>query len=251
MLKLIVANWKMNPATPREARELYLKTKQAALKQRSARVIICPPAIFIGCLNHKTSSRLSLGVQDISVHRNTGAFTGAISAAQASYSEAEYAIIGHSERRAAGDEEKIINTKVKLALAAKLNVILCVGEKSRDGEGGYLQELHEQLTSALAGVPNNFYKKLVIAYEPVWAVGKGASGADTPAEFLHHKLFIQKVLSKTVGAAAAKAVPVLYGGSVDHKNAESFLNEGQAGGLLVGRASLRADHFKQIIYAAR
>lgn len=251
MKKLIVANWKMNPATPREAKELYAKIRKMSLAQTAAEVVICPPAVFLGFLNHKNSSRLSLGVQDIAVHKDAGAFTGSVSASQVRYAGAEYVIIGHSERRIAGDDSEIINTKVKLALAAKLKVILCVGEAERDEHGKYLDILAKQVETALAGVPKGFYKKIIIAYEPVWAVGRVALGADTPAEFLHHKLFIQKIISKLIGGKAAKEVAVLYGGSVNAKNAADFLRQGNADGLLVGRESLRADHFKQIIYEAR
>lgn len=250
MRKMIVANWKMNPATPREAKELYQKTKRLALGQNAAQVVVCPPAIFLGFLNHRDSARLRLGVQDVAMEQGTGAYTGAISAAMTRYVGAEYTIVGHSERRSAGDTDEIVNLKVKSTLAAKLKVILCIGENERDHDGRYLKVLSEQLESSLDEVPKNFFKNLVIAYEPVWAVGEGALAVDTPADFLHHKLFIHKVISHMVGGRVAKAVPVLYGGSVNVKNAADFINHGQADGLLVGRESLRPDHFKQIIHAA-
>lgn len=249
MRKIIVANWKMNPATPREAKNLALKTKQLASKLSKTSVIACVPAIFLSQLSEHRS-KLLWGAQNISLHAGEGPFTGELSAEMLRYAGAEFTLVGHSEARATGETDEMINLKVRHALAAKLKVILCVGEETRDEGGTYLEPLREQIKSALKGLNRSDLKKIIVAYEPVWAVGKKALNADTPAEFFHHSLFIRKILSDLFDKKSAMIVPVLYGGSVDSKNAEGFLKEGRADGLLVGRASLKPEEFKKILYVA-
>jgi triosephosphate isomerase (TIM) len=245
--KMIVANWKMNPVTPREAKALYLQTKKISSKNPQAEIIVCPPAIWLGFLNHRPSKNLSLGAQDFSVDKSVGAFTGSVSSAMAHYAGATYSIVGHSERRSAGDDFEKVNLKVRLALGDGLKVILCIGERVRDNGGQYLAVIKRQLESGLDGVKRNQFANIAIAYEPVWAIGKEATGADTPEDFLHDALFIRKVISEIVGKSYAHEVKIFYGGSVNPKNARGFLEEGQADGLLVGRASLNAEQFKQIV----
>ena len=159
-------------------------------------------------------------------------------------------LIGHSEMRAAGDADESINQKIKTALKIGLAVVLCVGETVRDDHGVYLETIKEQILMGLAKIPKPMLAKVIIAYEPVWAIGEKATGSDTPEAFLAQKIYIRKVLADLVGGKEALKVPVLYGGSVSVKNAGDFLTVGQADGLLVGRASLRADLFNEIISIA-
>lgn len=200
MNRLLVANWKMNPETPREARALFSKTKLLASRLRHTTVVICSPAVFLPLL--KSGRNIALGAQDISTELR-GAHTGQISAPMVKYSGAAYTIIGHSERRAAGETDEIINKKIKIALGQGLKVILCVGERERDERGDYLKHLRDQLEKAVHRLPRPAVAWLVIAYEPVWAitatagqVGGGADRADTPADFLEQAIFIRKVLSQ-------------------------------------------------------
>ncbi len=246
MKKLIVANWKMNPETPREARELFGATKKAATKSK-ARVVVCPPAVFLPLL--KSASNVALGAQD-AYPAASGAYTGFVSASMVAYSGAQYVIIGHSERRAAGEGDDLINQKIKWSLKSNLKIILCVGERERDHDGKYLNIIKEQLEKDLVGLSRDNFTNLIIAYEPVWAIGAAAKASDTPEGFREQAIFIRKVLSMLVGAKVALGVPVLYGGSVDTTNAKSFLTDGHADGLLVGRASLRADIFVEILKQA-
>ena len=248
MKKIVVANWMMNPTTPREAKALAQKTKVLASKLKQSHIIVCPPAVFISLL--KSTPRLSLGAQDVSLEAGEGAFTGELSAAMLAYSGAEFTLIGHSERRAKGETNEMVNKKVKLALAARLKTIICLGEDKRDEHGHYLEPLRQQVKKALTGLIKPDLKRVIIAYEPVWAVGRAAKSADTPADFLHHALFISKTLSDLFDKKLAMQVPIIYGGSVDSKNAEGFLKAGQADGLLVGRASLNPDELKKILYVA-
>ena len=249
--KLIVANWKANPTSPREAQELWNKVKRVAQGLKRVETVVCPPVIFLENLANraKLGARLALGAQD-AFWALEGPWTGQIGPGMVRRAGGQYLLLGHSEKRVLGDSDQIINQKLKLALAQDLRVILCVGERERDNHGEYLKVIREQIISALEKVPKKFSKQIIIAYEPVWAIGEQAKNSDTPHSFLETAIFIRKVLSHWCGHASALAVPVLYGGSVDVKNASSFLSEGGADGLLVGRASLRADHFTQILKIA-
>lgn len=247
MTKLIVANWKLNPGTVREAKELFSGVKRGMMKLRRVSAVVCPPAPFLGALTG--SDKLALGAQDL-FWEPSGAYTGRVAGSMFKSSGASYAIVGHSEMRAAGDNNEIVNWKIKAALKSGLMPIVCVGEQVRDENGGYLNELKEQLDAAFAGVPKKFAGQIVIAYEPVWAIGEAAKSSDTPEGFRHQAIFIRKILAPQFGKEAALNIPILYGGSVNTKNAEGFLTEGHADGLLVGRESLRADKFIEILKIA-
>lgn len=249
--KIIVANWKLNPETPREALRLFSSVSRVARGLRRSEAVICPPAHFLGLFHERLSGGLFLGGQDVFA-KNQGAFTGAgVSARSLYYLGGRYAIVGHSERRALGDGDETVAQKAKAAASAGLKVVLCVGEAIRDETGRYFQFLRQQLLGSLIRLPRRFFaERLIVAYEPIWAVGAPAQSADTPADFLRQQLFIKKVISDLAGKETAMRLPVIYGGSVDQKNAAGFLDEGQANGLLVGRASLRPDYFTAILKAA-
>ena len=134
----------------------------------------------------------------------------------------EYLIIGHSERRKAGEENLLINKKIKSALKLNFKIILCVGEWTRDHNGNYLKMIEEQLLTAFKGVAKLEMKNVLIAYEPVWAIGAQAVENDTPEDFLEQALFIRKILNNIFGKEIAMSAPILYGGSVDASNAEGF-----------------------------
>ncbi len=245
--KLIVANWKMNPETPREAQELLSRTKAVARRARRAQVVVCPPAVFLSRL--RAGENLQLGSQDVFFEPvSSGPHTGAVSAVQLKHTGAEWALLGHSESRARGETDELINRKIKAALKAGLRIIVCVGERARDAAGDYLQAVRQNLEAATADLRRADFTRLVVAYEPLWAIGDQAVGADTPAGFLEQAIFIRRVMSAYLSPRQASELSVLYGGSVDEKNAAAFLSV--ADGLLVGRASLRADKFSLIVRAA-
>ena len=252
MNRLLVANWKMNPDSPREARTLIAATKKAAQSLRRTEIVLCPPAIFLPLV--APSRRVTLGGQDISTELR-GAFTGSISAPMVKYSGATYTIIGHSERRypssafsnGIGETNEMINKKIKVALGQGLRVILCVGERERDEQGKYLGLIRISLEQAVQRLPKVAANRLIIAYEPIWAIGGSAEKADTPADFLEQAIFIRKVLSHWCGQALALKLPVLYGGSVNPKNITAFIIQGAADGFLVGHESLQLDHWREII----
>jgi triosephosphate isomerase (TIM) len=245
--KLIVGNWKLNPTFLREARDLSTKIKRAVTAEKKVQVVLCPPSPYLGALAlGRNTKQPAWGAQDLDAEWD-GAYTGGVSAPMLASSGATYVIVGHSERRAAGDTDTVINRKLKLALRAGLLPILCVGERERDDHGAYLTVVQTQLEGALEGLSKPQLKKLVIAYEPVWAIGKNASGTDTPEGFNHNAIFVKKILSSRKGVTG---VPILYGGSVNIKNAQAFLGEGQADGLLIGRESLNAQNFITIVKQA-
>lgn len=248
--KIIIGNWKLNPTTIREAKDLMTKVRVRASKAKNVLAVVCPPAPWLGLwAPFKNSKTLALGAQDC-FSEVEGAHTGQVSAVMLKNLGVQYVILGHSERRSAGDGDELINQKVKAALKTGLAVVLCVGETVRDDHGVYLETIKEQLLIGLAKLPKPAFARVVITYEPVWAIGDKAVGADTPEAFVAQRIYIRKILAMLVGAKEAMKIPVLYGGSVGVKNASDFLTVGQADGLLVGRASLRADLFNEIITIA-
>ncbi|MFA6476230.1 MAG: triose-phosphate isomerase [Candidatus Paceibacterota bacterium] len=248
--KIIAGNWKMNPVTLKDAKLTFTGIKRSVSKVRGVSVLICPPFIYLPELKKMSAgSKVEVGSQDVSA-KDMGAETGSVSAYMVRDLGVKMTIIGHSERRAGGDTDEIVNQKVLTALTAGLHVILCIGEKVRDDKSQYLNTLQEQLEKALAGFPVKLADRLIVAYEPVWAIGKNATGVETPDGFLQNKIFVRKVLAGIVGRKKALAVPVLYGGSANAQNAGDFLKAGQADGLLVGRDSLNPKNFAEIIKIA-
>lgn len=247
---VIIANWKQNPETLPQARTLFRGIKTAATKLRGVETIVCPPYIYLSELSKKTkSSKLALGAQDVSPWEG-GAHTGDISPSMLVKMGVKTVIIGHSERREEGESDEIINTKIKTALKYNLRIVLCVGEKVRDTDGEYFSHIRKQIERALKGVARTKIPNIIIAYEPIWAIGSQARRADTPESFIEMSIFIRKVLNERYGKSYAMKTVILYGGSVDEKNAESFLIHREVAGFLVGRASLDSEKFKQILTLA-
>ncbi len=238
----------MNPATADDAKKIAVGIYRAAGKYGAVTVAICPPYIYVPVIR-KPKSKVALGVQDI-FYEEAGAYTGEVSARMVVENGVSYAIVGHSERRRLGETDSLIAKKVSAGLAAGLKVVLCVGEHTRDEHGVYLAFVHEQLLSALAKVSRKLLKNLIVAYEPVWAIGKTDKDAITPHHLHEMVLYIRKVLSDNFGDEMGRKVPVLYGGSVFAKNAHGFISEGNADGLLVGGASLKSEEFGLILKAA-
>ena len=250
-MKLIVGNWKMYPKTLIEAKEIFAGEKKVARTMNKARTIICPPHLFVAPLAQGAlgTKGLSIGAQN-TFTEDEGARTGETSPVQVASVGATYVILGHSERRALGETDQLIAQKTIAANKAKLTVILCVGEKTRDEAGSYWCEVRQQLRDSLLGFPKNESKRLVIAYEPIWAIGAKALRSATPEDFHEMSILIKRHLVEQFGKVAGFRVPILYGGSVDEKNAEGFLKQGGADGLLVGRVSLDPSRFGAIMKLA-
>jgi triosephosphate isomerase len=247
MQKLIVANWKMNPQSLKEAKKLFNSVKNWIKRHsnvlKNIGIIICPPFVYLpgfalstSNFRHRTSN-ISLGAQDL-FWEEKGAFTGEISPKMLKNLGVEYVIVGHSERRKIlGETGEMINKKLKAAIKTKLKPILCIGETEKERTSGKtFQVLKNQLKKALNGTSNVKLQtsNLIIAYEPVWAIGTG--NPCKPEDAKEVLLFLRKILK----------FPILYGGSVNSKNAKDYIKIG-FDGLLVGGASLDPKEFIEII----
>lgn len=241
--KLIIGNWKMAPVSVREAKSIFVHIKKVAGKLLHVQTVICVPSVYAHEVGRAvTGHRCVSGVQNI--HWETeGAFTGEISATQAVSIGAQYAIVGHSERRAAGEVDEDIVKKIKAAVKAGLTPVVCVGEVERDEEGEYVGVLKAQLLASLEGISRKVMDQVVIAYEPVWAIGKKATKKAEPDDVAEIVLYLRKTLIGKYGKALAMRTSILYGGSANADNTESFLRDGGVDGLLVGRASLDPKQF--------
>ncbi len=246
---LIVGNWKMNPATLARAEKILVDAQKGLVGRRGqADVAVAPPLPFIAELRQLAGSqKFEFVAQDVSP-QSEGAHTGEVGVAMLRSIGVKCAIVGHSERRAAGESDEDVNHKIKALHTLKSTAIVCVGERERDRAGDYFTVVEEQLTRALDGVAEDDLKHVVIAYEPVWAIGTGKNA--TAAEAEEMKLFVHKVLSDLYPREKAAAVRILYGGSVNADNAEELLRVGNVDGFLVGGASLIAKEFVSIIKIA-
>ncbi len=247
---IIAANWKMNigPAEARTFLENFKGEKLCGCD--SIEKVIVPPFITIPAVMEALNgcSCLGVGAQDVSDHDN-GAYTGEISTSMLVELGCRYVVLGHSERRQYhGETNAYINKKIHKALAAGLTVIYCIGETLEQREAGQLEQiLHAQVTEGLAGLTAEQVAGLVIAYEPVWAIGTGKTASAADAQAAH--AYIRRVVAEAFGADAAQAVRIQYGGSVKPGNAAELMSQPDIDGALVGGASLKADSFAAIIRA--
>lgn len=237
----------MNPVIYEETEKLMVGLLSGIAKNKKVKVVICPPFVWLTDLSYKYKKSVTFGAQDV-FWEEEGAFTGEISAAMLKSAGADYVIIGHSERKIyLGETDEMINKKLKTALGAGLVSVLCIGEKERSGDG-IPAMVGEQLKKALEGVGKSSLKKLIVAYEPVWAVSTmPGSQADNPDNAFRAMIFIRKVLTDLYDRKTAEGVKIIYGGSVSSVNIAGFLKEGKMEGVLVGGASLDAQEFTKIV----
>jgi len=235
-MKYLIANWKCNPASTSEAKKILAGYAKKIKKSSKTKVVVCPPFCYLGLAKEMLSGKSVLGGQDCH-WAEKGAFTGEISAPQLKNLGCGYAIIGHSERRNLFCEtNEGVNKKVKAALTAGLTPVLCVGETREQRIDGKITDAVEiQIKEGLkdidiATVP------VIIAYEPVWAIGTGQACGCDEAKFVRD--FISNAISDKI--------PVLYGGSANGQNCASYLKDAGFDGLLVGGASLNPQEFSQM-----
>ena len=236
----------MNPVTLEEAKNIFKSTKKTAEKLKSLEVIVCPPFVYLPTLLKSKTNIISIGAQD-TYFEMQGSFTGEVSPAMLKDLGVKYVIVGHSERRAKGDTDEMISKKVSILLENGIKPILCFGEKERSEDGSHLDFLKNQIKNSLNKVPKKNINNLLIAYEPIWAIG--AKEAMLPEDIYEMSIFIKKVLSDIYGQNEAIAIPVLYGGSVNFRNATDIFIKGQIDGLLVGRESVNISGFKELLKA--
>jgi triosephosphate isomerase (TIM) len=247
--KIIAANWKMN-FTPSEAAN-YLQSFLSELSDvDDVEVVLIPPFTALPVLVERSekSQFIRLGAQNMHWESN-GAFTGEISAPMLRALFCKYVILGHSERRTLfGETDEVVHRKVLSAYGSGLRPILCVGESLEEREAGQLEEvLGRQLRVALAGIESRELAELVVAYEPVWAIGTGRTATRDQAQVAHH--YLRFVLAQISDKATADRIRIQYGGSVKPDNTEELMRQPDIDGALVGGASLDPRSFAQIIRA--
>lgn len=243
---IIAGNWKMNK-TEAEALSLVRVLMQWVRSYSDVEVLICPPFTSLSTLNKLlVSSPIQLGAQNIS-DQHAGAYTGEISGAMAA-EFCTHVILGHSERRAYyGEDDALINRKLKAAISVGLIPVLCVGEMLAERDSGNAAAvISQQLQEGLSGIHLEDPAKMVIAYEPVWAIGTGRSASPDEISDLISSV-IRPSLAGLWGEKVSQDIRVLYGGSVNSVNAGGFFNTAEIDGALVGGASLTAEKFLGII----
>ncbi len=244
----VCGNWKMNTDLV-SARSLAAALK-ASPGNSKVEVGACPPFVYLSAVSDVLKgSNVSLGAQDVYFEAD-GAFTGEISAAMLLDVGCAYAIAGHSERRhVIGETDDLVNRKVRAALAAGLKPILCVGELLEEREKGSTEDVvSRHVVEGLKEVTAAAAAKVVVAYEPVWAIGTGKTATPEQANEVH--VFIRGLLGNMFGSETASAIRIQYGGSVKPENAFELMSQSEVDGALVGGASLKADSFAKIISEA-
>ncbi len=241
---LIIGNWKMNPSTQKQAEQLLNRISKGLKKKNlnGKQVVVCPPFIYLEPIIKNFKTKIKFGSQNCHWNK-TGAYTGEISPEMIKHLGCEYVIIGHSERRKHFKEtNSIINKKVLAALDLGLKVILCVGEKENEDVARVIKK---QLREGLAGVSKIQAERLIIAYEPVWAIGSGnPCGAN---DALEARLFIKKIITQIYGRKLGEQLAIIYGGSVKSDIVNKYIQQAEMRGLLIGGASLDSREFLKII----
>ncbi|TWU08231.1 triose-phosphate isomerase [Stieleria varia] len=246
---IIAGNWKMNTRAG-SATELARGVMQAVGENPSVEVAVCPPSVYLHSVaDVLAGSSVGLGAQNLYAAAD-GAYTGEVNAAMLCDVGCRYVILGHSERRALlGETDAMISEKLAAALAGNLVPIVCVGETLEDRRSDNTEKVVEtQLRGSLAGLDETRAAGVVIAYEPVWAIGTGETASPEQAEAVH--AFIRKLLGELFGSEVGDQMRIQYGGSVKPGNAKELLSQPNIDGALVGGASLTAEDFVGIINAA-
>jgi triosephosphate isomerase len=247
--KVIAGNWKMNNDLKETQNLLSKLTSGLSLDNLNCDVIVCPPyTSLLEAYSLLKDTKIKIGAQNMHFE-SSGAFTGEISASMLKSVGCEYVILGHSERRTIfGETDELINSKIKKANSSGLKPIFCVGELLEEREAGITEKVIEkQIRSGLKEISPEEMGNLIIAYEPVWAIGTGKTASPEQAEEVHK--FIRGLINDKYGTSVSDKIVIQYGGSVNNKNARELLSQKDIDGALVGGASLKADAFIEIIQA--
>ncbi len=247
---LVIGNWKMNPQSISLGSKIITEIKKQLNTIHGVDVVVAPPFTHLESVarakNH--SKAFTLGAQNVH-YAKLGAYTGEISLSMLQEFGITHVILGHSERRALGETDALINEKLIATIKAGLTGVVCVGEKKRDQSAHYLLYVENQVRKAFSKISRTKIEKVVVAYEPVWAIGTGENA--TPEDVHEMKLFIEKILSDIYGRNYAQKVRILYGGSVTQKNSKELFEKGNVDGFLVGGASLHPEEFVTIVKSVR
>lgn len=247
--KIVAGNWKMNKLVA-DAISLASEVKARVADRNDVEVVLCPTFTALKSVGDVvTGSPVKLGAQNMHWEKD-GAFTGEISADMLRDTGCQYVILGHSERRQFfGETDAGVNRKVKVALAANLTPIVCVGETLEQREANQTEEVvTTQVIKSLAGLDETGFRRTVVAYEPVWAIGTGRTASPAQAQEVH--ALIRRVLAKMCNPGAAQAIRIQYGGSMKPANAAELMSQPDIDGGLIGGAALDAASFMAIIEAA-
>ena len=245
---VIAGNWKMNK-TPKETTELINEMKPL-VADADCKVVLCVPFIDIpAAVAAAEGSNIEIGAENVHF-KESGAYTGEISAEMLTQSGVKYVVIGHSERRQYfGETDQTVNLRTLAALNAGLTAIVCVGETLEQRELGYTETLLKYQTKmALTNVPAEKLSNVIIAYEPVWAIGTGVTATAEQAD--EGNGYVRAAIAEAYGEDAAESVTIQYGGSMNAKNADELLAKVNVDGGLIGGASLKAEDFSIIVKAA-
>jgi len=248
--KIVAGNWKMNK-TFSEAEELLqdISDQLEGEDFRDIYIVVCPPAIYLEMANDfAEDAEFYTGAQNLS-EKDSGAYTGEISAAMIRSAGADFVIVGHSERRANFNEtDELLRIKVQQAVKNHLVPIFCCGEVLAErNQGKHFEIVRKQLEIALFDLDAEDFRRVVIAYEPVWAIGTGVNATPEQAQEMH--AFIRKLIANRFGKVAAEETSILYGGSCNEKNAPELMSQPDVDGGLIGGASLKAESFMGIVKA--
>ncbi len=244
--KIVAGNWKMN-LTLQEGLALVEALKSNLSDIQKSDMVVCPPFPFLAPIAEVLrGTRIGLGAQNM-YFEEKGAFTGEISAPMLLSTGTQYVILGHSERRKYfGETNETVNKKVKKAIVSKLTPIMCVGETLKQREKGETESIiTSQITEGLFELLAADVREMIIAYEPIWAIGTGRTASPEQAAEVHQ--LIRSIVAKKFGEEIAEQVRIQYGGSVKPDNAETLLSQPDIDGALVGGASLKADSFEAIV----
>lgn len=247
--KVIAGNWKMN-MDMHQSQKLVSEIINGLGKDNRAEVIICPPFTSLSEVSSLLKgTQIKLGAQNM-FYEESGAFTGEISADMLKSVDCEFVIIGHSERRVIFNEsDELINNKIKTALTKGLKPIFCIGELLGQREKNEtMKVVTQQIEKGLEGISSEQMKNIIIAYEPVWAIGTGKTATPQQAQEVHS--FIRDLIAKKFSTSVAENLIIQYGGSVKSENSGELLSQKDIDGALVGGACLKADSFLGIIVSA-
>ncbi len=246
MKSIIIANWKMNPENVKGAKLLFDSVnKEIKNLSKKPEIVICPPFIYLSDLQN-IKSNIKLGSQDC-FWEDKGSFTGEISCSMLKNFNSKYVIVGHSERRIfLAETDRNINRKIKAVLKQRLKPIFCIGETKREKDKGRAQTvLRKHIENGLKKIDRKELENIVLAYEPIWAIGSGKPCLPDEAKVM--RFFLKKVVSQKYSRAIADKMRMVYGGSVNSQNVKSFIQEAGFNGVLVGGASLKPKEFIGII----
>lgn len=245
-IPLIAGNWKMYKTVP-EAVETVKQLKKAVENVSGREIVVAPSFVCLSPVAEVIrDSNITSAAQDV-FWEDDGAYTGEVSPGMLRSAGCTYTIIGHSERRQYfGETNDTVNKKIRKSLAGGLKVIVCIGESLQERESGdTFAKIETQISEGLSGLDASRMDEVVIAYEPIWAIGTGKTATASEAEEVHR--FIREMIQKNYGAAVAERIRILYGGSVKPENIDELMAEKNVDGALVGGASLKVESFARIV----